>query len=498
MNRGAAGATEAPVRDRTYAAGLAAIVGAEFFVRAVLFHRIPLNDNEAATAVIARGLGRGAKLYTDLVEIKPPGSFLLFRWWDAVFGLSDGSVRMLATLACLATTVLLGSIVRRVAGRNAGWAAAGAFAFFSLSPFTMGWAANTDLLTLPFVAGGYWIVVREWSTARWVPWIGAGMLIGCAAAIKQTAAIHVLVLGAVLAFRSRHAAGAALVAGGACAVPVWWLLSGAPDPGAAWYWAVSVNVRYAALGRAFRHALPWELPFFSWREFAWQHLALAGAAIWCAWRGWRSMPVVGSRVVLAWLAAALAPFAFGGWTFTYWFVALVPPLCLLFAFCWQAAWSARAGRWILAAFAAATVVSTYDSHAMYVRDSGGLILQRVTGAQREIRGAIAIALDLHGRASAGETFYVFGSHPEIYWYSGVRPAVPHIWDYTRLRLSPDRVAADRQLLAARPDWVVVVREERAESAPLIRELLASGYEAVRSIGGVEAFDLWRRNPVTRR
>jgi 4-amino-4-deoxy-L-arabinose transferase-like glycosyltransferase len=89
----------------------------------------------------------------------PPVYYLLLHGWMAVFGTTDGSVRLLSSLFSVASLPVAYHVGRKLAGPRCGWAA---LLLFALNPFLVRYATETrmyalvGLLTLLFV----WAVLR--------------------------------------------------------------------------------------------------------------------------------------------------------------------------------------------------------------------------------------------------------------------------------------------------------------------------------------------------
>ena len=174
---------------------LLAALAAGAVLRLPTLGRPLLSDDEAIYAATADAMRRGARLYLDVVDHKPPLIYFIYQAGFALTGAFQTlGAHLFVILAVLATALALFAIARRGAdGDPTGVVAAAGFLVFSTT-----WhdydalAANCELFLLAFQAWAAWLVL--WvsdptrpgrSGARWAAGhLGIGVLVGLATLCK--------------------------------------------------------------------------------------------------------------------------------------------------------------------------------------------------------------------------------------------------------------------------------------------------------------------------
>ncbi|GEM_PF-741279 len=166
------------------------IFGISWYLRSV-FIPVPLFRDEGGYGYIAQVMQHGGLLYRDVVDIKPPGIYVLYYIAQMLFGWGAGpGVRLFASLICLLTLPFLYLITRRMASSNAGLVAALLFGLITPSPRLMGCFAFCEVfMFLPIVAAFYLFLVAlgERGMKSHIYFIISGFLIGVAFMIKPVA-----------------------------------------------------------------------------------------------------------------------------------------------------------------------------------------------------------------------------------------------------------------------------------------------------------------------
>ena len=154
-----------------------------------------VNGDEGVRALSAIRMLEGARLYTDVVTDKPPGSSFFYAAIFAAFGRSMKAVHLGATIWNFGTSLVVYLTAARSYGRRTALWAALLFVYFSTNYFTQDtMAANSELLmALPYTAAFYFFMMaagcnrrRERAAAL----IAAGFLTGLAAMFKQIGVLN--------------------------------------------------------------------------------------------------------------------------------------------------------------------------------------------------------------------------------------------------------------------------------------------------------------------
>ncbi|HEX2173259.1 MAG TPA: glycosyltransferase family 39 protein [Dehalococcoidia bacterium] len=436
----------------------------------------PFDTDEGGYAYIARALLDGQVPYRDAWDNKPPLTFFAYA---AAIAVSDRpeAIRLLAAVVVALATLLLIGLGREAFDRRTGLLAGAIFVLATATPRLQGTNANTEIFLLPgWIAGSWVILVGLRTGARWT-WPLAGAQTGVAILAKPVAGWLLIALAATLALliarrglslRSGLGRMAAFAAGLTVAL-------------------LPVGVYFAAhqaLGEAL-HAVVWFNRLYLVRNltFALDQYGL-GAMLFAPNRevvlddpfiwlfglvGLVTVPSLrclgGARTafLVAWSIAGYLGAKTGWLELPHYYLQLVPPLAL-----WSAAYLTRAlpaiGKrkrrtarliglvgaglllWTLAAGAPAWLAGSperFHELKFPFPDRGAWDTQ-----------ATAIAAELRGRTSPGESVFIWGREPQIYYYAGRRSASRYIHDRPAWIEAGviERIRAD--LAAARPRYVL--------------------------------------------
>jgi Dolichyl-phosphate-mannose-protein mannosyltransferase len=458
-------------------AGLLAVLVVVAVIRLRLLD-FPLERDEGEFAYAGQMLLQGASPYDEAYTtgLKLPGTTAAYALIMALFGQTAAGIHLGLLLVNLASAVLVFIIARRIYGNTAGAIAAGTFALLSIIPKTTGLAAHaTHFVVLPALAGIALLQPLDARTSARRIFL-AGLLVGLALAMKQTGAFFGL-FAAGWVLRCELASGPR--AWGRLTLRLVWLAAGgllpfaltcllvamAGDFGRFWFWAFT----YAAAHGTVIHLA--NLPALIFQNVADQFnaapglwsLALAGLPLLFAGqalRGWRFFLV--SLAVCSFLA--VCP---GGYFRGHYFIQFVPAAGLLAGAAFHAV-SNLWGRLKLSLLPAATVP------LLFAAAGGSALLQwsdvyfRLTPAQachalygtNPFPEALEISRYLEAHTAPGARIAVFGSEPEIFFYSHRRSATGHICTYPLVESQPYaatmRAEMTREIERADPAYVVSV------------------------------------------
>jgi len=119
-----------------------------------------VNGDEGVRALTAIRLIEGARLYSDIVTDKPPGTTLFYSAVLALFGRSMDAVHLAAAVWNFATAIVVYLTAVMIYGRRAGLWASFFLIYFSTNYMTQDMmAANTEMLmALPYTAAFYFFI----------------------------------------------------------------------------------------------------------------------------------------------------------------------------------------------------------------------------------------------------------------------------------------------------------------------------------------------------
>jgi hypothetical protein len=468
----------------------------------------PLGRDQGEFAVIGRGLLAGKIPYVDLWNPKPPAVFLVYAAAIALFGETAAAVRAIDLIIMPPTLLAAAWIGRRALGGAGGWLAAAllALAYFNETFWTL--SQNDGIALLPMaLAAVCALKAGEGGRVGWA--LAGGALCGVVIGFKYPFALFPAALMVWLIahrdepLRARlcNAAvrrSAVVFALGAAAVlligALWLAALGALDD---LIESARVTVGYTALtlnpvdlGAALSTAV----------GYRWAHwgvvLTLAGVGLIALIQRRTAQRGVWALILL-WLASGLGVLLAQGKAYDYHWLPMLPPLALLAArgaaalpilghffrksdldsageprIITSSSWIGRTG-WraetlVQTAIIAGTVgalgvvlwmralpylTGAEDRDAYFSRFQGGEFIADESARMADF---------LRERVTRGDSLFIWGFRPEVYYLSGLQPAVRFIFNYP---LVADWYPAEWRgetvgiLWAALPPYVLVLQAD---------------------------------------
>lgn len=456
-------------------------------------HRLPLERDEGAYAVIARDWLAGAIPYRDRFDHKPPLVYAAYMPAVALGGAPGGdavlALRRWATAWLLLTAAAAGWLGGQLwASRPAALASAGLTGLWASSMALQGPTFNSEAVMLLPACLALGCAIRAMRRRQSGWWLAAGALLALAALGKPVGILlaPALLLGGLLDQRGLRRGllnGLEIISGVALvAVPLigYFAHHGALE--AARAALLDYNLRYAAASGS-QADLAGLLPI--WRPLAPLALAaLAGAAL--AGRTTRSrVHLVAAAWSLGLAAGAVASLR----AYPHYYLAAVPALAIWAAGIGLAAagparalprLSAAAGLIGLAALPALTLAPYYRLSP----DEQISKLYPVDGANYFSLSDNAAAW-VNRHTPPGSALWVWAAEPQIYYLSGRAVPTRFPYDYPLAILPGARDEVVRALDAAPPETIITYADVRPERFGGVRQ--ASGYILRARLGG---FDIW--------
>ena len=445
------------------------------------------NSDETFLATQAHVIRDGGNLYREAADRKPPLVPYIYAASFEFFGSTAlWTVRLVAMLAIALTAWLLACEARRRWGWRAGWIA-GLLCVFAMVAFAPqdGQAANFEVFMLPAMTAAV-LLARHGRAGS------SGAAVAIATLAKQTGAATLLPV-AYLVWKARGKHGLSRAALG-FAIPLG-LVAFALGPGQLLYWTVLGNGSYVSVGTASLYVAS----TFVLMTLAW--VACNLPIVWRLPEAWRSRrrPTRDGGTdtdLWLWLISAAVSVAIGLRFFGHYYIQLIPPLCLLTA----GSLTRATRRLATATVAFAAIAALAFSAAGYFMSPYGPEPQYQT---------VSKFLATHSKKN--DWVLVWGSVPEIYWASNLRPATRFITTSTLTDSFPGRPAFDAapeksssliwdwfyEDMAAHPPRFIVDTAPAdirgAEYTPIDRfprleEIVQSEYHYVGSIDGISIYE----------
>jgi hypothetical protein len=460
---------------RFYYAALLLVI---LLVAGIRFHlrTMPLERDEGEYAYAGQLILRGIPPYALAYNMKLPGTYAAYAAMMAVFGQTAAGIRIGLLLINAATIVLVFLLAQKLAGSIsgslAGFVAGTTYAVLSNLPSLLGFAGHATHFVALFALAGILVLLRALNARRGpILFFCNGLLFGIAFLMKQPG-IAFAAFGAVYIARcswkqprllfSREAAylaGVALPFALTCLA-----LARAGVFQNFWFWTFTYAREYssetslAVGGQALQQSLEWVLhPFPLWA------IAEIGAVTLLWDRRWRPQLFFLATLTVFSLMAVCAGFYFR----PHYYILFLPAASLLAGlavtsahrFLAQRRFPASAGMVPLLLFIAACAFSLWDQRAFLFELDPAAAGQKIYAAN-PFAEAISAANTVRASTTEADTIAVFGSEPEIYFYSARRSATSYIYMYDLIKTQPYQLQMRqemmRQIESARPRIVIYV------------------------------------------
>ncbi len=496
--------------------------------------------------MVADGIVHGKMPYRDLWDFKPPGIFLVYALAQALLGRTMLAPRLLEVAGLVGSVFALRSLAHTFFGMRRVGLVGGAIAALIHAQLEF-WHTGQ-----PEAFGGYLTIfalvltVGDYGRRRKIyAWLGVGLLFGAAFLLKPPLGGGALVCAAYLSRREwvrtarwRAAAWPVVIVGASSLLTVglcllWFKIAGAWD---ALRWTfVEFTPGYTRLGWGDRNAAG--MFYYALLEafFRFSALAAFGVIAAIAIRPMHTREREGFLLVLGVISVHVTGVAMQGKFFQYHYSATLPLVAFLGGLglykLWRRCLPGGAGGAI--AFGLFVVVAVTMREA--VNDLPGSFWHRsmirmeyLLGEQQygsrelldrelyyvadyNLDADRRVAMELDQRTRPGESVYVWGFEPVIYWLARREPASRFIYDVPQ-RVKWQRQHAEQTLmsdLGRHPPAMIVVQHNdvfsfvtgnnldsaRAlERFPALEKLIGDQYEEVSTI---EDFTLYQRKSAPR-
>jgi hypothetical protein len=437
---------------------------------------MPLERDEGEYAYAGQLILQGIPPYTLAYNMKLPGTYAAYAAIMAVFGQTSTGIRLGLIPVNAATIILVFLLARRLAGPVSGsltgFVAGTTYAVLLNLPSLLGFAGHATHFVILFALAGIIVLLRALN-ARGGPllFFCSGLLLGVAFVMKQPGIVFAA-FGALYIARcswkqprllaSREAAyfaGAAVPFALTCLT-----LAHVGVFQNFWFWTFTYAREYSTEtsltvgGQALRQSLGWVMhPFPLWA------IAEVGLVTLLWDRRWRPQLFFLATLTIFSLLAVCSGFYFR----PHYFILLLPAASILAAlavtsayrFLSQRRFRASARLVPLLIFVVACAFSLWDQRAFLFELDPAAAAQKIYAAN-PFAEAIAAARTIRASTTEGDTIAVFGSEPEIYFYSGRHSATSYIYMYDLIKRQPYQLRMRqemmRQIASARPRIVIYV------------------------------------------
>ncbi|MDH7486206.1 MAG: glycosyltransferase family 39 protein [Anaerolineae bacterium] len=462
--------TRYAISDTRYATGEALVLLTLLALATVI--RIPslwepIGSDQAIGAVIGEALRRGWVLYRDIWDQHTPLVYYIHAAGQVLFGRTTRTVYLLDLLWTLASALALYGLGRRWQGRQVALLATGLYVLFgnsvAFNQDTVGtWTMRVKaegLMTLP-LALGFQAVLRamdpgeRWPSLRWGL---AGLALGFAVALKPVAGLFLLLVWPVLLVATGRRSGNRLalatqhslwLGGGFLLAQLVYLIPTAVQGTLRDFWQAVVLYNlgpYSEIGQSRARFL--EVSVLIGKETFGLWLLAAAGVLWMLWRE-RSL---GNWLIVGWGLARGLILVIQNKFYSYQYLPLLPPLCLLAAYGVVYLWH-WAGRWRVGGLplplgegrGEGLVAWAWRVFLMF------LLLANVAQFVRTNGLYYSRFLQFASGSMDADAFYAaFNTYPRHYSY----PADKAVADWVRERTRPDEPLGTLGGYGATPIWL---------------------------------------------
>ncbi len=427
---------------RGYVGALLLAIAFSVFVRMHL-RNMPLERDEGEFAYVGQLMLQGIPPYKIASNMKLPGTYAAYAAIMAVFGETPSGIRIGLTLVNIAATVLVFLLAKYLYGWLAGTVAGMTYSFLSCRPAVLGFYAHATHFVVLAALAGILLLLYAIDTKRTSMYFGSGLCFGLAFLMKQPGILFAAFAVSYwlwqqwkrpFPWRNIALQGGALFAGMALpfAVTCLLLFRAGVFP-SFWFWTWSYAREYGLITtlpdvkNALRAFLPWVIrPVVIWEIVA---IGLA-APIWSRFAGAHA-----GFVTSFFLFSCLAVCP-GFYFRPHYYILVLPAAALGAGIAVSAAQEIllqkRIGTFLVwfpvLYFAVAFVISARAEYRRYFRLDPVALVRRVQGGEA-FPEAVTIGSYIKAHASEQDTIGLFGSEPEICFYSARHCASSYLYLY---------------------------------------------------------------------
>ncbi len=150
---------------------------------------IPMERDEAGFAYIGHWLLHGKNLYTDMVDNKLPGLYVLYGLFTSIFGYNSTGVHIGLLISNIASGICFYYLLKNLYNRFIAAVATAFLVMLLVNQNVLGFAAHATQLLLPFALGGFLFFWKGIRTGNKLLFFVAGLLLGFAFIIKQQSVV---------------------------------------------------------------------------------------------------------------------------------------------------------------------------------------------------------------------------------------------------------------------------------------------------------------------
>jgi hypothetical protein len=458
-----------------YVGALLLAIAFSVFVR-VRWRNMPLERDEGEFAYVGQLILQGIPPYKIACNMKLPGTYAAYAAMMAVFGETASGIRTGLIVVNVAATILVFLLAKYLYGWLAGTVAGMTYSFLSCRPAVLGFYAHATHFVVLAALAGILLLLYALERKRIGFYFGSGFCLGLAFLMKQPGILFAVFAASYWLWREwrrpfpwREVAvrGGTLFAGLVAPFGLTCLiLYRAGVFPSFWFWTWSYAREYGFITtlpdvrNALRAFLPWVIrPFVIWEIIA---IGLI-APIWSRYARTHCGFVTG---FFLFSCLSVCP---GFYFRPHYYILVMPAAALGAGIAVSAAKETLRERqlgtlivWFpVLYFAVAFVISARAEYRRYFHLDPVSLVRRVQ-AEEPFPEAVAIGGYIRANSSAGDTIGLFGSEPEICFYSARHCASNYLYVYPLLERQKFAGQMQKEMMQqvreARPRFLVYVND----------------------------------------
>ena len=447
------------------------------FVRIRLLD-IPLERDEGEYAYTGQLMLQGVPPYSEAYNMKLPGTSLMYALIMSILGQTAQGIHLgLLAVNCV-TIVLVFLLAKKLVSETAALPAAGTYALLSLSSTVYGFAAHATHFVVLAALGGILVLLSALENKTLTAYFGSGLLFGLAFLMKQPGLFFLLFGGTYILYHyfssrpghtlKRLVLNLGIFSFGAAlpllAIIIWVYTAGVFDK--FWFWTVEYAAKYGSqvpLSAAFA-VFKASFSTVAGGFFLFWVLAVCGFIAVVFWNGLKTRKV-GILLFALFSFLSICP---GFYFREHYFITLLPAVSILVGVFIEFLNSKRflflkpqyvyllgSGIFIVAALAGMIGQKEY----MFTADPTKL--PRTFYGPNPFPESIEIAKFIEANSSANDKVAVFGSEPQIFFYSKRHSATGHIYMYGLMEQHDYSLMMQKEMIkeveSSKPKFIINVR-----------------------------------------
>jgi hypothetical protein len=445
-------------------------------VAAVRFRliNVPLERDEGEYAYAGQLMLQGVPPYLLAYNMKMPGVYAAYALILAAFGQTCAAIHLGLLLVNAATTLLIFLLAKYLIDSWAGVCAAAAFAVMSMGAPVQGLSANAEHFVVLFAVAGLLLLLYALDRDNLVVLAAASVLLGIGVVMKQHGAAFVALAALYLLFvqlrrkpiqfRPLLIRVAIFAAGVMAPIALTCLIlwrAGVFDK--FWFWTFAYALEYASIVSLRQGLVILESRFIYiaiWAIPVWILFAAGVAAL------FKNRQVCSRRFfVVAFLVFSFLAICPGFYFRPHYFVLLLPAVALLSGLglfgirqALQHRVSAIANDLVAVCLIIAALLYTFYFQKGYLLQPDVAAVSRMTYPEDHFPAYLKIAQYLKDKSSPDDEIGVFGSEPQVFFYTDRRSATSYIYVYPLMEPQPYALQMQQEMIqqieAAKPRFLL--------------------------------------------